>query len=423
MKGLFWLIRKDLMIFFADRQGALMTVLVPVVLASLLGMLFAPRSSSTVLKLLVVVQEATPPVRDFVAAISAAETFDVEEVDEATARARVGAGKASLALILPVGTTEALQPAAMFQGKQRHAELLYDPSDDIEATMAAGLLTQVLMQETMGSLSDRDTMSEMFGDLESDLGPDADAQLKSFLAAGRTLSESATATKTLNTGAEQGGMQPPVAFDRVAATVTGVASQYNSYAHNFAGMLLMFLLFAGQTRAKHLVAERQAGTLVRLRLSPASDRTILLGAALSTTAVALMASAVVYAVGILVFRIEISGSVPGFVGVLLCQALFVGGFGLLLAGLGQTEEQIGSIGTFVVLILSFAGGAMFPSFMMPEWLRAGSQLLPTYWATHGLAAMTWRGMGFSEALLPMLVLLSSALVCAAVGIRRFRFRS
>jgi ABC-2 type transport system permease protein len=170
------------------------------------------------------------------------------------------------------------------------------------------------------------------------------------------------------------------------------------------------------------VAERQNGTLVRLRLSPASDLTILLGAALSTTLIALLASAVVYAVGIVVFRIEILGSLPGFLGVLTCQALFVGAFGLLLAGLGRTEEQIGSIGTFVVLVLSFAGGAMFPSFMMPEWLRTLSLALPTYWATHGLAAMTWRGMGLSEALAPMGVLLLSAFLCAAVGLRRFRFR-
>jgi linearmycin/streptolysin S transport system permease protein len=420
MRGLLWLVRKDLMIFFADRQGALMTVLVPVVLASLLGMLFAPRSSSTVLQLLVVTSEQNEKVQDFVAAIAASESFEVEQVDEATARARVGSGKASLALILPLGTAEALRPAAMFQGEQRHAELLYDPSDEIEATMAAGLLTQVLMQETMGAISDRTTMGEMFVDLEKSLAPDADAELRDFVTAGRGLAKRPEGTKTETE--EGGGMQPPLAFDRSEAAATGLASQYNSYAHNFAGMLLMFLLFAAQSRAKHLVAERQNGTLVRLRLSPVSDRTILLGAGLSTTVIALLASAVVYVVGIVVFRIEILGSLAGFLGILLCQALFVGAFALLLAGLGRTEEQIGSIGTFVVLVLSFAGGAMFPSFMMPEWLRTLSLALPTYWATHGLAAMTWRGLGLSAAWLPMAVLLVSAAVCAGVGIRRFRFR-
>jgi len=420
MKVLLWLVRKDLKIFFSDRQGALMTVLVPVVLASLLGMLFAPRSSSTTLSLLVVAQESTPAVRTFVAAIADSETFEIEEVDEATARTRVTEGTASLALILPLGTTEALRPSMMFLGEQIHAELLYDPSDEIEATMATGLLTQLLMQQTMASLGDRDAMGEMFDDLKTKIGPGADEELRTFLVAGRALKDRPAPA---DDGSESGGkMQPPIAFDRKAATASGPAQGYNSYAHNFAGMLLMFLLFAAQSRAKNLVSERQGGTLVRLRLSSASDSTIFLAAAISTTVIALLASAVVYAVGVVVFGIEILGPLPGFLGVLVAQALFVGGFALLLAGLGRTEEQIGSIGTFTVLVMSFAGGAMFPSFMMPEWLRAASQLLPTFWATKGLAAMTWRGLSLSAAVVPIVILLAAAAICAWIGIRRFRFR-
>jgi len=169
--------------------------------------------------------------------------------------------------------------------------------------------------------------------------------------------------------------------------------------------------------------ERDAGTLVRLRLSSASNTAILLGVGASTAIIALVASAVVYATGILVFGIRISGPLVGFLGVVVAQALFVGGFALLLAGLGRTEEQISSLGPFVVLVMCFAGGAMFPSFMMPGWLRSASLVLPTYWATDGLAAMTWRGLGMSSAALPILFLLGWATLCAFVGVRRFRFVS
>jgi ABC-2 type transport system permease protein len=414
-----WLVQKDLKVFFADRQGALMTVLVPVVLASFLGMLFAPRSSNTVLKLLVVSSEQAPPVKKLIAAIGASENFEVEEVDEATARDRVAKGKASLALFLPPGTAEALRPETMFQGERGHAELLYDPSDEVEANMARGLLIQVLMEQTMGSLSDPERMGDMFDNLEKKLEPGSDPALRDFIHAGRSLRDR---PKKAGTGTRS-AMEPPLSFDKVAAAPSGPAQGYNSYAHNYAGMLLMFLLFAAQARAKQLVVERDSGTLVRLRLSSASNTAILLGVGASTTLIALIASAVVYATGILVFGIRISGPLIGFLGVVVAQALFVGGFALLLAGLGRTEEQISSLGPFVVLVMCFAGGAMFPSFMMPGWLRSASLVLPTYWATDGLAAMTWRGLGLPSAALPIAFLLGWAALCAFVGVRRFRFGS
>jgi hypothetical protein len=43
------------------------------------------------------------------------------------------------------------------------------------------------------------------------------------------------------------------------------------------------------------------------------------------------------------------------------------------------------------------------------------------WAVDGLDAMSWRGIGFSGALLPMLVLVGFAALFAAVAASRFRW--
>jgi ABC-2 type transport system permease protein len=134
--------------------------------------------------------------------------------------------------------------------------------------------------------------------------------------------------------------------------------------------------------------------------------------------VALIVAAAVYAVGMGIFGIEVH-SWPGFLLVVLAVCCFVGGFALLLAGLGRSEAQISSIGTFAVLIMSFAGGAMFPSFMMPDWLQKLSLGLPTYWATRGLAAATWRALPIGEILPSVGMLLVFAVGCGVVGIRRF----
>ena len=208
-------------------------------------------------------------------------------------------------------------------------------------------------------------------------------------------------------------MQSPIQFDRTAISAAGPVAGYNSYAHNFAGSLLLFLLFGAQSTARNLISEREKGALLRVRLAPIRPWVALVGVAVASALVALAVSAAVYGVGMGIFGVQVLGSWPGFLAVILAQAAFVGGFALLLAGLGRTEAQITSVGTFTVLVMSFAGGAMFSSFMMPGWLQIISRVLPTYWATRGLAAMTWRGLPMVDALPAIAVLLGFAASAAS----------
>ena len=120
------------------------------------------------------------------------------------------------------------------------------------------------------------------------------------------------------------------------------------------------------------------------------------------------------------FGVQVHGSGLGFALVLLCTTASAAGFAILLAGLGDSERQIQSIGTFLVLISSFVGGAWFPSFLMPDWMQTIGYALPTFWATDGLAAMTWRGLPLSHALLPCLALLGMGGLAAIIGIRAYR---
>jgi len=105
----------------------------------------------------------------------------------------------------------------------------------------------------------------------------------------------------------------------------------------------------------------------------------------------------------------------------LAVCLFVGSFTLLLAGLGKSEKEIGTFGTFSILAMSFAGGAMIPSFVMPEWILGVARALPTYWATEGWAAATWRGLPLVDSLLPAGILVAFSVFFAVIGIRRFRW--
>ena len=72
----------------------------------------------------------------------------------------------------------------------------------------------------------------------------------------------------------------------------------------------------------------------------------------------------------------------------------------LLASVANSQQTLTALGTLLILLFSFLGGAWAPSFVLSETLQMVGQFLPTTWATHGLAAVTWRGMGIQEVWTP-----------------------
>ena len=67
------------------------------------------------------------------------------------------------------------------------------------------------------------------------------------------------------------------------------------------------------------------------------------------------------------------------------------------------------------------GGAWVPTFVFPAWLQQVTLVVPVRWAVDGLDAMTWRGIGFSGAMAPTLVLLAFAALFATIAAMRFRW--
>ncbi|MEZ4473098.1 MAG: ABC transporter permease [bacterium] len=418
MRSVLHVAAKELRLFAADRTGALLTVVIPVLLAALTGMLFAPSKSKGMDVL--VVHGPGPRVEAVVADLKAADGLRVEVVDEASARERVGRGKSAIALIFPPDADALLTPSAAFSGAELTIRMLRDPSRELEGSFTQGLLFQALMTRLARGFTDPAQLRALLAQQRAEV-----AKAPGGLPWGIFLDAADGLVAGL--GAQQaaggGGGELHLPF-KVQEELVGMGdgpASYHSYAHTFAGMLCMFLLFMAQGQAKRLVEERHEGTLVRLRMTPVPRWQLLGGVGLATAGIAVLISVAVYAAGMALFAIPVRGPVVGFVAVLLGQAVFVGGFALLLAGLGRTTRQIESLGTFAVLVMAFTGGAWLPSFLMPDWLKAIGLGLPTRWATDGLAAMTWRGLDLGEGLVAAGVLVAFGVVMAAVGRWRFRW--
>jgi ABC-2 type transport system permease protein len=183
------------------------------------------------------------------------------------------------------------------------------------------------------------------------------------------------------------------------------------------GFSLMFVFFLATNLAVALVDERQAGTLRRLLVTPASRGAILLGKLLPYFLLAIVQFVVLFSVCNAVFGVEM-GDAPLALGVVMvCAAASVAGLGIMIAALAKTKGQADRVPTMVIIAMAIVSGCIGPHITVPGIKYA----TPHYWALLGFQNVMVRGMGFSGVLLPCGVLLAFAVVFFIIGVRRFRF--
>src|SRR5436190_7708055 len=126
---------------------------------------------------------------------------------------------------------------------------------------------------------------------------------------------------------ERQGITMPYTVKEEAMTA-GSNIAYNGYAHSFAGMAIQFLLFAMANIGVEMLLERQRGLWSRLRSAPVSKVTLLASKAASGALISLLILLVSFGFAMIVFKVRIHGSVPGFLAISVACAVMASTFGL-----------------------------------------------------------------------------------------------
>jgi ABC-2 type transport system permease protein len=74
--------------------------------------------------------------------------------------------------------------------------------------------------------------------------------------------------------------------------------------------------------------------------------------------------------GALVFHLDLMGHLPGFIAMTVPTAAATGAFGLVLAALSKSREQLSGFSTILILVMSALGGSMLPRFLMRRVCRS-----------------------------------------------------
>ncbi len=376
-----------------DRAAQVMAFVVPIAFFSIFAVIFGGSGMSGGmgrLDVAVVDESHTPTSAALLRALESDSSLHVIAaapigkdtarvvLDRARAEAMVRGGDVPAAIVLPAGVDTSV---ARFDGRGARVEILSDPSNPVAPKMAMGLLQKAAIEVT------RQAASEFTGTPASAAPPVDD-------------------------------LMP---LRTVTHEVVGRREQHSMVAFYAAGIAVMFLMFSATGAAGALIEETESGTLERVLSSGLGMTRLLASKWVYATTMGLAQLAAMFAWAVLVFRLDLRGHVTGVIVMSLFTAACASAFGLVLATLARTRQQLQGLANIVILSLSALGGSMFPRFLMSETLQKFSYVGFNAWALEGFTQVLWRDAPVA-ALWPKLLVLAAFTALFLLLARRFARR-
>lgn len=212
----------------------------------------------------------------------------------------------------------------------------------------------------------------------------------------------------------------PTADQPVAAKPKENAAA-NVYLILVPGFTVMFVFFVVNIMARSFLAERDRGTLDRLRIAPIPASGILIGKTLPFFLVSLTQVCLLFVAGKLFFQMSWGPDPVWLIPMMICTSLAATSLGLLLATIVQTDQQVAAYGTSLVILLASISGCFMPRDWLPPVMQTISLATPHAWSLIGFdVILTRRVVDTPVVLQSCAVLLGFSLAFFTAGYVRFR---
>jgi len=194
-----------------------------------------------------------------------------------------------------------------------------------------------------------------------------------------------------------------------------------SVEQNVPAYTIYGVFFILQTIATGFFEEKNSGAFHRLKAAPLSRAAYLIGKGLSYFAINLIQIVLMFAVGVLVFHMNLGHAPLAMVVISVITSLAATGLGMMVTCFVRTQEQAGSLGTLLGVVLSIIGGMMVPAYVMPDFMQKLSLATPHAWALSAYQDVIVRGMDLPQIMPTLGVLSLFALSFWGIAILRFKF--
>ena len=166
-------------------------------------------------------------------------------------------------------------------------------------------------------------------------------------------------------------------------------------------MALAVLTSSFMTLLMTVAGQREAGVLKRRRATPVPSLVLIIGRALTSTGISVVAVAVMLVIADAAYGIAPPAGfeLPMLLGV-LCGSLCFACCGFAVAGLVTSPESAGPIVQVILLPLQLISGVYFPTSGLPDWLHTVASIFPLVHITeafqHGMLpnpSIPWGDLG------------------------------
>jgi ABC-2 type transport system permease protein len=365
-----------------DRSVLVVAVVAPVALASLMGVAFG--SVGGELRLGVVGGRAVAPGQLGASALPAGGTARIVPFGSAAAlRHAVSTGQVDAGIV-----------AAPAAGGSLRVEVVSRPAQ-LLATAAATAVAQALLR----SLEERRLVAAATTGAGAVRGPPGrGGAAGSSRAPGR---------------AGDGGL----GGSPVSLVVSSGSQRRNLIGYFGPSMAVVFSFFVASVGARGLLAERQAGTLARLRAAPVRLHAVVFGKVLAMFLTALASMGVLWAVTDAGFGGSWGPLGPVALAILATSAAMTG-VGAVVTTFSTDLASATAASGIAGFLLAFAGGNFFPPGALPAFFVDVSRATPNGWALQAFGTLALDRGSLGQVAVPLAVLGGMAVVFSALAWRR-----
>lgn len=166
---------------------------------------------------------------------------------------------------------------------------------------------------------------------------------------------------------------------------------------------------------------KEKGILKRLLATPMQPQQFVTAQVITRLIVALVQSAVLIAVGILLYHSHVYGAWWLVALISILGGVMFLGLGFTISGLANTVDAVPAIANLIVFPMLFLGGTFFPIDTMPNWLQHAVQYLPLQYLTHSMREVMANGAGLSAIAHDLYWMLGWSVVLIFTATLTFRF--
>ncbi len=151
------------------------------------------------------------------------------------------------------------------------------------------------------------------------------------------------------------------------------------------GIMTMVVMMALMTGLPHAISyEKDIGTLDGMLTAPIKKISIILGKSLAQTIRGLIQGLIVLILAVLLFNVEIYGSLLLVFLILFLNVFSFVGLGILITSFTGKEETATMMMMTIMFPMMFLSGVFFPIQQMPDFMQAISKVLPLTYAADAM---------------------------------------